>query len=310
MICIIALIVFSILGIFSATHRALAKEAFDCVLRRVTLRPCTTGFNEKIKGKIIGKLLSRSVTVARIFNKHFELISWMFVILTIGSTFFAVKGVYNYYLYGSCNGLNKSGFCVFDPAGENNKVTQVSTQCSTGETTEKDLTLNGINLDNFPIKNKGAQNKIVFIGCYECDYTRKAYPLIQKLIKNNDVSFTFAHFPVKSEAGFLSEVGYCAFKQDQGKFWQLNDKIFAADKTKINSASFVENLASDVGYDLYEIRKCVSDPLTKEKTNKQFAELQKTNIYGTPTIFINSEVFVGSKPYRVYERALKGWQFW
>lgn len=310
MICIIALIVFSVLGIFSATHRALAKEALDCVLRRVTFRPCTTGFNEKIKGKIVGKLLNRSVLTARIFNKHFELISWIFVILTIGSTLFVIKGGYNYYFYGSCNGLNKSGFCVFDPAGENNKVSQVSTQCSSEKTTEKDLTLSGVNLDTFPTKNKDAKDKVVFIGCYECDYTRKAYPMIQKLVKNNNVSFTFAHFPVKSETNFLSGFGYCAYKQDQDKFWQLNDKIFASDKEKISSVSFVENIASGIGYNLSEIKTCIADPSTQEVVGKQSLELQKTHIYGTPTIFINGEVFVGSKPFRVYERALRGWRFW
>src|SRR5574343_38186 len=105
MICIIALIVFSILGIFSATHRVLAKEALDCVFRRVTFRPCNTGFNEKIKGQMVAKLLNRSVFAARIFNKYFEVFSWAFLILMIVSTFWVVKGGYNYYLYGSCNGL-------------------------------------------------------------------------------------------------------------------------------------------------------------------------------------------------------------
>ena len=48
MFCIVAFVVLGIMGIFSATNRGLAKEAFDCVLRRVTLRPCTTGFDQKM----------------------------------------------------------------------------------------------------------------------------------------------------------------------------------------------------------------------------------------------------------------------
>src|SRR3989344_5162086 len=81
MICIIALVVFSIVGIFSATHRALAKEALDCVLRRVTFRPCNTGFDEKMKGMIVGRLLNRSVFAARFVKKYFEFISWGFIVL-------------------------------------------------------------------------------------------------------------------------------------------------------------------------------------------------------------------------------------
>ena len=80
MICIIALVVFSIMGIFSLTYRNLAKEAFDCVFRRITFRPCNTGFNEKIKSQLVAKLLNKSVFAARIFNKYFEVFSWAFLI--------------------------------------------------------------------------------------------------------------------------------------------------------------------------------------------------------------------------------------
>ncbi len=54
MFCIVAFVVLSILGIFSASNRVLAREALDCVLRRVTLRPCNTGFDEKMKAKLLG----------------------------------------------------------------------------------------------------------------------------------------------------------------------------------------------------------------------------------------------------------------
>ncbi len=42
MICIFAFFVFAFLAIFSVTYRPLAKEAFECVFRRITLRPCET----------------------------------------------------------------------------------------------------------------------------------------------------------------------------------------------------------------------------------------------------------------------------
>src|SRR3989344_749356 len=123
--CILALIIFSVLGIFSASHRALAKEAFDCVFRRITFRPCNTGFAEKIKGKILSKLVVRSSFLAKMVNKHYEILSWVFFILMVGSTVYVFNGVYNFYVFGSCNGLNESGFCAFDPSGENNKTTAI-----------------------------------------------------------------------------------------------------------------------------------------------------------------------------------------
>ena len=62
MFCIISFVVLSILGIFSATNRALARESLDCVLRRVTLRPCNTGFDEKMKARILGSVSESAKT--------------------------------------------------------------------------------------------------------------------------------------------------------------------------------------------------------------------------------------------------------
>lgn len=311
MICIIALVIFSILGIFSATHRALAKEALDCVLRRVTFRPCNTGFNEKIKGKIIGKVLSRSVFLARIFNIHFELISWIFVVLTIGSTFFVIKGGYNYYLYGSCNGLNKSGFCALDPTGENNKISPVTTtQCSPQAQSEENLTLNDVNLDSFPTKNRNSENKIVFIGCYGCEYSRKAYPLIQKLISKGNTSFTYIHYPAKEKTNFLSEYVYCTNQQNGERFWGFNASLFKSSEKDLLRQDYIDDLANQNGYDVDKLKTCLKQQTTTVAVEQQLAEISKTHFYGTPTIFINGKAFVGPKPYRVYERAFKGWRFW
>jgi len=307
MFCIVALIVFSILGIFSATHRILAREAFNCVFRKITFKPCNTDFKEKIRGKLVGKLLNKSVVTARIFNRHFELISGIFFILMIVSTFGVIRGGYNYYLYGNCEGPNQSGFCVFDPLGENFKVSQINTQCSLEEPTEKDLTLNGVNLDLFPSKNIGADDTIVFIGCYECDYTRKAYPVIQKLIIKNQTNYVFAHYPAKEgiDNTLLSAYGYCAYQQNQDKFWKLNDLLFQSAKEKLFDQNYLDTLISEKGLDIEEIRECITTQKTKEIIESQLGELQKTHLYGTPTVFINGEALVGPKPYRVYERILK-----
>lgn len=112
MFCLIALIVFSVMGIFSATHRRLAKEAFDCVFRRITLRPCDTGFDKKIKGKVIGKLLEKSPKLARGIHRFWEQISWALVIIFFVSMFFSARTVYNLSVYKTCDPENPEN-CIF-----------------------------------------------------------------------------------------------------------------------------------------------------------------------------------------------------
>lgn len=101
--CIVALIVFSILGIFSVRWRRLAKEAFDCVFRMVTFRPCVTKLDERIKSKLTAKLMKRSAILAKITYKYFKVFSWIFTITFFASMIYTVYGIYNLVAYGSCD---------------------------------------------------------------------------------------------------------------------------------------------------------------------------------------------------------------
>lgn len=304
MFCVLALIIFSILGIFSATHRELAKEALDCVFRRITFRPCNTGFKEKLKSRILVRLMTRSTFLARLFNKNFELLSWIFFILMIGSTFWVVKGGYNYYFYGSCNGLNQSGFCAFDPKGKNNQVTDISSTCSIVEKSEENVSLAGVDLSSFQVKDINSKDTVVLIGCYECDYTRKAYSDIQKLVREKKTNYIFAHYPAKEDTNYLSEVAYCVNREYGDAFWAFNDYLFTVDKVSIFQSEYMAAIFKHFNFDEKLLNDCVDSPETKKLVAWQVKELEKTNLYGTPTVFINNQAFVGPKPYRVYKSAL------
>ncbi len=293
------------MGIFSASHRELAKEAAKCVFRRLTFRPCNTTFQDKAKGKILGWLLRRSPFLAKMFNRYSEVLSWIFIILMVGSTVWAGRGIYNYYYYGSCNGLNSSSFCVFDPTGKNNQTSAVGGgNCRATAPQVTKLTMVPLNLAGYPLIKSGDKNKIVFIGCYACDYTRAAYPEIIDLMKRYPIDLSFIHFPVKEGTDYLTGYAYCAYKQDKEKFWQLNDLIFNSKKELILDKNYVEGLIKNLGYDLNKIESCVNDPANKNKILDQYEEIKQTGIFGTPTIFINGQPFVGPKPERVYRQAL------
>jgi hypothetical protein len=308
MFCIAAFIILSILGIFSATNRQLAQEALECVFRRVTFRPCTTGFDKKMKAKLVGGLLTRSAPLAKFINKYFEVLSWIFVILFILSIAFGIRGLYLYYTTGSCNGLNQPGFCVFDPKGSNNATSGVN--CSSSGKSEKDLTLAGVDLSSFAVKNETSLDKIVFIGCYECEYSRKAYPIMKKLVDQYGPNFIFAHFPVKGDTNHLAEVGYCVYQQDKDKYWQFNDIVFSADIANLETDTFINSTLTQIGADVDAVNACLFDSNTVRVIQNQVTELEKTHLYGTPTVFINGKPMVGPKPYRVYAIALKGLFYW
>lgn len=262
-----------------------------------------------MKARILGSVITRSETAAVLINRNFELLSWTFFILLMASSIWSVRGVYLYYTTGSCNGLNSSGFCVFDPAGSNNEVS-TGAGCNIKPKNESDLSLKDVNLAGYPVLNASSPDTIFMIGCYHCDYTRKAYPMIRDLAKRYNTSLSYVNYPTKESTDYFSRLSYCVNQQAPDKFWQFNDILFEGEKTQLDDPAYISEVITGLGIDENAIKFCASDGQTETTVQKQLTEIQKTRFYGTPTVFLNGKAFVGPKPYRVYAINLKGLLYW
>ena len=113
------MIVFGVMAIFSASHRPLAKEAFDCVFRRITLRSCQSGLDVRLKAKLVGSLMKKKSRFARPVYKHFEVISWIFVIIFFVSLIYSGLAAYNLIVHDNCVGPDADPEeCIFVPNNE------------------------------------------------------------------------------------------------------------------------------------------------------------------------------------------------
>jgi hypothetical protein len=101
-ICIIALVVFSLMGIFSVGYRRLAKEAFDCTFRSITFRPCKTNLDQRIRAKLTAKLMN-TPKIAKFIYKNFKILSWIFVLIFFASLGYSAYGIYNLIVHGTCS---------------------------------------------------------------------------------------------------------------------------------------------------------------------------------------------------------------
>jgi hypothetical protein len=105
------------MGIFSAKYRALAKESFGCVFKRLTFKPCDTGFDRKIKAKLTGRFMDKYPRFAKFLYLYFEALSWIFIAIMIASFIISAKSIYNLAVYGTCTPQNPAG-CIFTPPAE------------------------------------------------------------------------------------------------------------------------------------------------------------------------------------------------
>ncbi|MFH1056630.1 MAG: thioredoxin domain-containing protein [Candidatus Micrarchaeota archaeon] len=288
-LCIVALVVFGILGIFSAKHRVLAKEAFQCVFRMVTLRPCESSFDERLKAQILSKTISFSPSLARGVNRHFQLLSWFFTILFFASLAYSALGVYNYWAYGNCNGPDSTGFCALDA------LLRPGADHSFGKIQP------GIG----PALGSGNVTLIEF-GCFSCPFTKQAEkPLKQFLSQNPNVKLEFRAFPIPSHA-FSREAAEAAFcAQDQGKFWEYHDLLFER-QAQLNPNN-LKAWAGELGLNQTQFNACVDSRKYASKVDADFEEGKKLGVYGTPTFFfpLTESVLVGPKQPWELEKALK-----
>jgi len=309
MICIIALVVFGILGIFSASYRVIAKEAFDCVFKRLTLRKCTTGLDKRLKAQITGKLMKSLPKFGAFVYKYFEIISWFFTILLLTSLFLSGQAVYRYAVYGNCNGPNSNEFCIFDPLGSSSNTD--STLCTlTDLPVNKKLEFKG-NITGRPSFGPDDANiTIVEYGCFACPNTRLAKDGIKGLYDNyrNEVKFVFLSFPLpKHELSMESSLAAeCVWENEPDKYWDYYFKLLDADELSIN---WMRKLAVDVGVDFTTFDACIQ---SKELSSVIEADKEggiNSNVYGTPTFFINGKPEVGVmdiKDFEQYIEKIKG----
>lgn len=317
MICFLALIIFGILGIFSASHRQIAREAFDCVFRRITLRKCTTGLDVKLKSGITGKFLEKNRKFGQFIYRYFEVISWLFTILLVGSLVWTAYSGYNYYQYGNCNGPSaeeQQSLCLFDITGTNAQITSCQDQELKSQNANKEPTLDNADLSLFPAyQGKNPKDQIVYVGCYACPNTKTVNPTISKIVVDNKetIELIFIHLPLHKEYEYLLKIENCLYAENKVAYWQFHDALMQMPKEEIEDKGKVLNLLNKIkNIDAKVIISCSETQEAEQFFQKQMAELKKMNLEGTPTIFVNSQAFIGPKPERVYLKQLSAYTDW
>ena len=305
MICIIALIVFAILAVFSARYRPLAAEAFDCVFRRITFRKCKSNLDKRLKSQITGKLMKRSKKAGRFVYKYFEVFSWIFLLLLLFSLVQVGISGYNYAVYGNCNGPDSDGFCIFDPLGTNQPEVSESGVCAvpSGNETTNPLQAPDFSLitDNPKVGSSQAKVTVIEFGCFACPNTAKQQPAVKKIIEHfgTDIQFIYLDFPLPAH-DFATEAAiaaHCVFHEDRNLYWQYHFLIF--NQQESISDENLKNWAVALGIDASSFDSCYEGQEASDYIAMQSELAIASGIFGTPTFFINGEPLVGVQPYKL-----------
>jgi len=293
-LCLLALPVFAILGIFSLKYRKLAWDSFHCIFHTVTFRKCESGLDDRIKSGISGMLLKYSPWGAGVVYRNYQIFSWIVIILLCWSAYTSYIGIDNYVKYGNCNGPESTNFCVFDPTGQNTGTSEFDS------VTPANVTFPVVDDHNPIIGPKDAKLTIIEFGCYSCAYTKKAEPVVQEVLKeyNGKVNFQFKHLtipghPMGSVAAVAAD---CA--QEQGQYLPYHKLIF---ENQANlSDTKLRMMALELGMDITKFSECMKSGKYDSELASDNLEGLKAGVTGTPTFFVNDKKIVGPKPLRTF----------
>ena len=139
---------------------------------------------------------------------------------------------------------------------------------------------------------------IVEFSDFECPFCGRFYPTLKAVEKIylNRVRIVYRQFPLRKmhpNAQKAAEASLCA--GEQGRFWEMHDSLFEDQEHLTVDALKARAVALKL--DTAAFGACLDSGKQAAAIDKDIAEGAKAGVTGTPTIFINGRMMVGSKPF-------------
>lgn len=140
--------------------------------------------------------------------------------------------------------------------------------------------------------------------CPHCaSFHKQVFPQIKKeLIDAGKLRFIYRDFPLDNTAFAISAITRCvATDLGNEKFFPLINELFYRQGTWLKSKDLkkdIVNIAKLAGYSEAKVDACLKrEPITKGLKEVNEHAAQKLGVRGTPTLFINGEIYQGAGNY-------------
>jgi len=151
---------------------------------------------------------------------------------------------------------------------------------------------------------KDALITIVEFSDFQCPFCTRVNPTMTKIQEEygKDVRIAFKHnaLPFHKDAGPAAQAALEA--RDQGKFWQMHDKLF--ENQKALKGENLEAYAKEVGLNVAKFKTAMSSEKHKAETEADQKLARSLGASGTPSFFINGRNLRGAQPFEAFKRVI------
>lgn len=129
---------------------------------------------------------------------------------------------------------------------------------------------------------------------YACVFCARHHATMMEVMNayGEDVAWVYRHFPLPSHGGAASEAIAAECADEQGKFWEFTDMLFA-EQEGIGD-EFYNEAAEALDMDCDALTECMKNEVHADKVNADIALGQAVGVTGTPTTFVNGTRVYGA----------------
>ena len=149
--------------------------------------------------------------------------------------------------------------------------------------------------------------KILEFADFECpscgNWATVTEPDVRTRIINAGLAnLTYYDFPLTQHRNTLAASNAAACADEQGKFWQMHDRLFQAQDEWNGEATeapkpFFKRYASEVGLDVAKWESCFDARKYQKRISANLGEGLRRGVNSTPTFIIGNSKYPGMRPY-------------
>jgi protein-disulfide isomerase len=164
-----------------------------------------------------------------------------------------------------------------------------------------------VDVDPGDAPSKGPKNApvtIVAFSDFQCPFCSQVVPTLKQIEDTYKtkvrIAFKNLALPMHPFAQSAAEAALAA--HDQGKFWEMHDKLFA-NQQQLDRPS-LDKYAQELGLNMARFKAALDSGKFKDRVQKDAADAAKVGANATPTLFVNGKKLEGAQPFAIFKTAI------
>ena len=162
-----------------------------------------------------------------------------------------------------------------------------------------------VDADDPVFGSASAPVEIIEFSDFQCPFCQRLTATLEQLKSEygNDIRLVFKDYPLPNHAQAFkaAEAGNCA--NQQGKFWELHDTMFAR-QSELGVEALKQH-AGELGLDQAAFDACLDSGRFAEQVNADLTMGQQYGVSSTPTVFINGRAVMGAAPFELFDEIIR-----